>query len=163
MLKKIGKGALSLFFLCVGAGVLTGFTYQILVTPSNPAVVEKTAETVYNTGLQPQAQQTQVQTAAAGNQPQEGDIFKQKGCIQCHSVSFYKVKGGTTGPDLDVAYKDAPQRFGKSLEKFLETPEGTMGDLLPKLTTTEDRKEILRLLSKAAGIEVQENSSEPNN
>lgn len=148
MLKNFGKGVWPIFVLWMGIGFLTMFTYNVLATPSHPPAVDNTVQTVYNTGLEPQAQ---VQTNAADPKTLEGDIFKQKGCIQCHSVSFYNILGGATGPDLSLAYTDAPKRFGKSLQEFLEKPEGTMGDLLPQLTTADERKQILQLLSKAAG------------
>lgn len=150
MLKNIGKGVGPIFALWLGIGFLTMVTYRVLATPSSPPVFANTVQTVYNTGLQPQGP---AQTDTAKPQTPEGDIFKQKGCIQCHSVSFYNIPGGATGPDLSFAYADAPKRFGKSLWEFLEKPEGTMGDLLPQLTTAEDRKEILQLLNKAAGEE----------
>lgn len=153
MVEKLKKAIWPVFFLWVAAGALIGVTYKVAATPGYRPAVENKVQTVYNSGLQPQAQGAP--TSAANPQPQEGDIFKQKGCIQCHSVSFYNVKGGATGPDLSIAYNDAPARFGKSLEKFLAQPEGTMGDLLPKLTNEEDRKQILDLLTKAAGKDAQ--------
>ncbi|AFQ45308.1 hypothetical protein [Desulfosporosinus meridiei] len=153
MLKNFGKGVWPIFVVWLGIGFLTMFTYRVLATPSYPPALDTTVQTVYNTGLQPQAQ---AQTDTANPKTLEGDIFKQKGCIQCHSVSFYNILGGATGPDLSFAYTDAPKRFGKSLQEFLEKPEGTMGDLLPQLTTTEDRNQILQLLSKAAGQEVND-------
>ena len=152
VLKNFKKGVWPSFVLWLGIGFLTMVSYNVLATPSNPPAVDNTVQTVYNTGLEPQAT---APTEAPDPKTLEGDIFKQKGCVQCHSVSFYNIQGGATGPDLSFAYSDAPKRFGKSLEEFLEKPEGTMGDLLPQITTAEDRKQILHLLSEAAEVKAE--------
>lgn len=157
MVERFGKAVWLVFLLWIAVGALIGVTYKVAATPSYPPTVDHTLQTVYNSGLQPQAQASP--TSTTSTMPQEGDIFKQKGCIQCHSVSYYNVNGGTTGPDLSIAYNDAPTRFGKSLEEFLAKPEGTMGALLPNLTNDEDKKQILDLLTKAAAKDVKK---EPN-
>ncbi|MEC1727469.1 hypothetical protein P9233_23275, partial [Schinkia azotoformans] len=65
----------------------------------------------------------------------------QKGCIACHAVSPIGAKGNGTAPDLAIAYDDVKNRFGKSLEEFLEEPEGTMSAVFGTSPLTDEEKE----------------------
>lgn len=160
-----GKGGVRLFLIWVGFGFLFGLTGSVVMAPRFSPQVEESVPLVYNTGLQPAAQPAQGtsnEPAAAGNkegqatnnpqkQKKEGEIFSSRGCIQCHEVTAYGLKGGVTGPDLSIAYKDVPNRFGKSLKEFLWNPEGTMGEIIPGKGITEaEKQEILDLLTKVA-------------
>ena len=62
-------------------------------------------------------------------------FFVQRGCIACHNISIHDIKGLTTiGPDLSIAVEDVKTRFGRTVEDFLDKPQGTMqmvlGDLI---------------------------------
>lgn len=60
-----------------------------------------------------------------------GEWFKQTGCMDCHSVSAYKMWNlAAVGPDLSLAVEDVPKRFGRTLEDFLHAPTGTMAMVL---------------------------------
>jgi hypothetical protein len=80
-----------------------------------------------------------------------GEIFLQKGCPQCHSISTFGIKSPREmGPDLANAYADVPTRFGVKLNEFLAAPTGTMQMVLGsmiKLTPTE-RDSIIHILSE---------------
>ncbi|WP_374724254.1 hypothetical protein [Calidifontibacillus erzurumensis] len=85
-------------------------------------------------------------TAATEN---EDNILVQKGCIQCHAVSPIGNKGNGTAPDLAIAYEDTKNRFGKTLEEFLEEPEGTMSAIFSQSPLTdEEKQEVIRLLKE---------------
>lgn len=76
-------------------------------------------------------------------------FFVQRGCIACHNISIHDIKGLTTiGPDLSIAVEDVKTRFGRTVEDFLDKPQGTMqmvlGDLI-KLSP-EDKQEAIAQL-----------------
>jgi len=155
-------GGLLLCFIWAGMGFLVGLTGSVIAAPKYRPVTEDASKLVYNTGLQaPGSTFEQIavvpeKTDLAGTE----EIFVKRGCIQCHPVSFYGIKGGETGPDLSIAYYDVPDRFGKTLEEFLWEPEGTMGSIIPDRGITEAEKYlILDLLRKAAGHETSLDSS----
>lgn len=75
--------------------------------------------------------------------------FVHKGCIACHAISVHDIKGLTAiGPDLSIAETDVQKRFGRTLEDFLDKPQGTMqmvlGDLI-KLSP-EDKASAIKAL-----------------
>lgn len=76
-------------------------------------------------------------------------FFVQRGCIACHNISIHDIKGLTTiGPDLSIAVEDVKTRFGRTVEDFLDKPQGTMqmvlGDLI-KLTPEDKQNAITQL------------------
>jgi regulator of cell morphogenesis and NO signaling len=82
----------------------------------------------------------------------QGKWFAQRGCIACHTISVYGVKGVTPiGPDLSIAVEDVRSRFGRSVEEFLEKPTGTMEIVLGQIIklSHEERKEALEHLHAA--------------
>lgn len=80
------------------------------------------------------------------------NIFVQKGCVSCHSISPLDIKGNGTGPDFAIAYDDVQKRFGKPLEQFLEQPEGTMSAILSASPlTAEEKQEVIRLMKEYSG------------
>lgn len=80
------------------------------------------------------------------------NILVRKGCVACHAVSPLEMKGNGTGPDLAIAYEDVTKRFGKSLEEFLNEPEGTMSAILSASPLAEEEKqEIISLLKEYSG------------
>jgi len=95
------------------------------------------------------AQAAPAATASAAVTP---EIFKSKGCIQCHKVSYYGIEGGETGPDLSMAYTDVNERFGTTLDKFLKKPTGTMQMVLGSMIKLSDdeKKGIYKLLKEAS-------------
>ena len=77
-------------------------------------------------GCDQQAEAKPVALAVAGPEVQRGDWFKQTGCIDCHSMSVYRIHNLTAvAPDLSIAVEDVPRRFGVPLEEFLHAPTGT--------------------------------------
>lgn len=110
--------------------------------PAQNAVVQTENETGNEMGGNTQA------TATMGK-PE--DIFTAKGCVQCHSVEGYGISGGQVGPDLSKAYEDTNNRFGKSLEDFLNNPEGTMSAVLKQNPLNDDeKKQIVEALKALA-------------
>ena len=76
-------------------------------------------------------------------------FFVQRGCIGCHSISVRDIKGLTSiGPDLSIAQTDVQKRFGRTLEDFLDTPQGTMQMVLGSLIklTPEDKTNAIKQL-----------------
>ena len=87
--------------------------------------------------------------AAVTTSDARGEIFVQKGCPQCHSISAFGIKSQTeVGPDLTAAYDDVQTRFGLKLDQFLETPTGTMQMVLSSMIklTPAERDSIFRIL-----------------
>ena len=76
-------------------------------------------------------------------------FFVHRGCIGCHSISVHDIKGLTTiGPDLSIAQTDVQKRFGRTLEDFLDSPQGTMQMVLGTLIklTPEDKATAIKQL-----------------
>lgn len=98
----------------------------------------------------------------AGPDVRGGEWFKKTGCIDCHSMSVYRINNLTAiGPDLSVAVEDVPHRFGMSLDEFFHAPTGTMSMVLSSRIplTPEQRalavnrlKEAYREHQEAAGV-----------
>jgi Cytochrome c len=81
-----------------------------------------------------------------------GKFFVEKTCFICHDVSSLGIESATKiGPDLALAYEDAPRRFGRTLDDFLMNPSGTMSVVLSKQIqlSPEERREAIRLLKVA--------------
>jgi cytochrome c551/c552 len=58
-------------------------------------------------------------------------LFVHNGCTECHAVSALGLRGATdAGPDLTFAYADVVNRYGTTLEYFLEHPTGVMQMIL---------------------------------
>ncbi len=90
-------------------------------------------------------QKAMVEKAWAG----PAQFFVHRGCIGCHSISVHDIKGLTTiGPDLSIAQTDVQKRFGRTLEDFLDRPQGTMQMVLGSLITLtpEDKATAIRAL-----------------
>ncbi len=79
-----------------------------------------------------------------------GQVFIDKGCVQCHKVSKLGVEGQEIGPDLSFAATDVRSRFGTDIESFLRSPTGTMQIVLSSQIklTEEERESIAKLLSE---------------
>ena len=73
-----------------------------------------------------------------------GAWFVKTGCFVCHSISVYGVKSpAQIGPDLSTAVVDVQSRFGKTLDDFLDRPEGTMAVVLTRqIILTPQEKQI---------------------
>lgn len=139
-------------FLIVG--FLIGFGGAFFFKGGNGAEVTQpqTPSTSVQSGQEGGAGQTDgstaTQTATTGKAE---DIFSNKGCLQCHAVEGYGLSGGQVGPDLSVAYEDTHNRFGKSLEDFLNNPEGTMAAVLKQNPLSDDeKKQIVEALKALA-------------
>ncbi|HJS44410.1 MAG TPA: hypothetical protein VJ755_13130 [Gemmatimonadales bacterium] len=58
-------------------------------------------------------------------------LFVARGCADCHAIAQLKVKAkADVGPDLSAAYVDVPYRYGVTLERFFDEPEGLMRMIL---------------------------------
>ena len=76
-------------------------------------------------------------------------IFLEKGCPQCHSISAFDVKSPTdVGPDLAFAYTDVQNRFNLKLEEFLHNPTGTMQIVLSSQIklSEQERDSVIHIL-----------------
>jgi hypothetical protein len=76
-------------------------------------------------------------------------FFVHRGCIGCHSISVHDIKGLTSiGPDLSIAQTDVQKRFGRTLEDFLDSPQGTMQMVLGSLIklSPEDKATAIKSL-----------------
>ncbi len=86
--------------------------------------------------------------AAAKAGDPRGQVFIDKGCVQCHKVSKLGVPGAEIGPDLSLAASDVRARFGTDVESFLKNPTGTMQIVLSQQIklSEEERESIAKLL-----------------
>lgn len=142
-------------------GILIGFSASmILLDNGKPAAMPSTGEQSVpgNVTSNPPADKTD---AAEGTKEEtgtvdadgagKGQIFIDKGCIQCHAVGGLGVDGGQTAPDLSIAYEDTNNRFNKELKEFLDNPEGTMKAVLgAKPLTEEEKTAIVEILKELA-------------
>lgn len=90
--------------------------------------------------------------AKATASSKEGEIFTQRGCVQCHSISALGIKAGQVGPDLSKAYTTVEGKHGKKIEDFLKAPtSAVMSTVLgPKPLTDDERKAVLEALKLAS-------------
>lgn len=80
-----------------------------------------------------------------------GQIFAEKGCPQCHTISALGIKSpGEIGPDLTGAYEDVQTRFNLKLDQFLAAPTGTMQVVLSQMIklTPAERDSIIHILTQ---------------
>ena len=111
-----------------------------------------------SSGCGQQAEAKPVALAVAGPDVQRGDWFKQTGCIDCHSMSVYRIHNLTAvAPDLSIAVEDVPRRFGVPLEEFLHAPTGTMSMVLSsRIPMTREQRQLAIDRLKEAYREHQE-------
>ena len=94
---------------------------------------------------------TPAAAAAVTTSDARGEIFVQKGCPQCHSISAFGIKSQTdVGPDLTSAYADVQTRFGVKLDQFLAAPTGTMQVVLSSMIklTPAERDSMIHILKE---------------
>lgn len=90
-----------------------------------------------------------------------GQIFVEKGCFTCHTISVFRVFSPTNlGPELSKAKEDVPIRFqGKNVEQFLKNPTGTMDFVLKtsqyKFKNDEERNTFVKKLNKAHDVAME--------
>ena len=66
-------------------------------------------------------------TAPRSGRDPRAAIFVQRGCGDCHAISALGVKAASdVGPDLTFAYADVVNRYGTTLERFMDDPRGIM-------------------------------------
>lgn len=104
--------------------------------------------------------------SAASADPR-ADLFVQKGCPQCHSISALGVKSAQeVGPDLTLAYEDVQSRFGVKLDEFLQSPTGTMQVVLGSMIqlSPAERDSIVHILKRLheAREEREEHETKPS-
>ena len=94
-----------------------------------------------------------------------GGWFIETGCFACHSVSVYGVKSySQMGPDLSLAVDDVEKRFGRKIDDFWHTPNGTMMMVRTQLIKMSPEEEALALQKlKAAYAEHQRLDRERKN
>ncbi|MEC1718179.1 hypothetical protein [Schinkia azotoformans] len=134
-----------ILFLVVG--IVVGFMVSLLfnndkqvATTEPPPQTESANSSEAAEATDKTAEQT-TETAQPNLAEHTDNILVQKGCIGCHAVSPIGAKGNGTAPDLAIAYDDVKNRFGKSLEEFLEEPEGTMSAVFGTSPLTDEEKE----------------------
>ena len=91
-----------------------------------------------------------------------GKWFVRRGCMACHAISVYDVKPFMPiGPDLSIAVDDVRTRFGKTVEEFLDKPQGTMEMVLTQLIrlTPEEKADALKELHAAHKAHQQKKTS----
>ena len=73
-----------------------------------------------------------------------GAWFVKTGCFVCHSISAFGVRSpAQIGPDLSTAVEDVQSRFGKTIDDFIDHPEGTMAVVLTRqIILTPQEKQI---------------------
>lgn len=76
------------------------------------------------------------------------EVFTDKGCIQCHSISKLNLKGGAVGPDLSNAYATVEEKHGKTLDEFLKAPTSAVmsGVIKNNPLTDEERAKVVEAL-----------------
>lgn len=88
--------------------------------------------------------------ATVAQQPDpRASIFVARGCNECHGVWALGVKARSdVAPDLTFAYVDVVNRYGMSLEAFLNRPVGIMRLMLAAHVqlSIADRDSIARIL-----------------
>lgn len=81
-----------------------------------------------------------------------GAWFVKTGCFVCHSISVYGVNSpAQIGPDLSTAVEDVQSRFGKTIDDFMDKPEGTMAVVLSRqiILTPEEKQVAIQKLREA--------------
>lgn len=147
------KNGLVVFFICFFVAFGGGYLFYHKDSPDKNAA-EQPAQT-----SQPAAKDTQ-QSKDTANQSvtgtksvsaKEGEIFAQRGCIQCHSVASLDVHGGQVGPDLSQAFKNVPGKHNMPLEQFLTKPDSAvMSGVIGSKPLTDDEKKAVIAALKAA-------------
>lgn len=89
---------------------------------------------------------------AANTVSADTEIFTEKGCIGCHSISALDLSGGATGPDLSEAFNNVEGKHGKPLNEFLKEPTSAVmsGVIGGNPLTDEEINTLTQLLQKAA-------------
>lgn len=140
-----------LIFTFVITFLLMSIFFLALSTKENPAKPEQTATENTDSGATKD-------TASKESNKEEttsskaGQVFEQKGCVSCHSISKLNVKGGSTGPDLSDAYKTVDGKHGKSVDEFLKKPSSAVmsGVIKDNPLTDKERKDIVDALKEAS-------------
>lgn len=138
------KQSLLIFLLSAVIGLAGGYTYFQFAN-EEPAKEKQTVTTE-------QSNETSTEQKTTAVSSKEGEIFKQKGCISCHSISKLNVQGGTTGPDLSNAYVEVEGKHGKPLDEFLKAPTSAVmsGVMKSNPLTDEERAAIIQALKVAS-------------
>lgn len=138
------KQSLFIFLLSAVIGLAGGYAYFQFAN-EEPAKEKQPVATKQNSETSADQKTTAVSS-------KEGEIFKQKGCISCHSISKLNVQGGTTGPDLSNAYVEVEGKHGKPLEEFLKAPtSAVMSSVIESNPLTdEERAAIIQTLKAAS-------------
>ena len=91
---------------------------------------------------------------AVAQRPRQADprgaIFVQRGCNACHGIWALGVKPQKdVGPDLTFAYVEVVNRYGTSLDGFLNDPSGVMRLMVASHLhlTAADRDSISHVLA----------------
>lgn len=102
-------------------------------------------------------QSVEEKEAEARMQTGPGAWFVKTGCFVCHSISVYGVRSpAQIGPDLSTAVEDVQARFGRTLDDFLDKPQGTMAVVLTRqIVLTPEQKQVAIEKLRAAFAEHQ--------
>ena len=84
-----------------------------------------------------------------------GGWFVRTGCYTCHPVSALGVNSPTPiGPDLSTAADDTERRYGKTIEEFVNRPEGLMRAVFARqfmLTPAQKADAVRQLRARLPG------------
>ena len=86
--------------------------------------------------------------AEASHDPRAA-IFVRRGCGECHAIAGLGVRAASdVGPDLTFAYADVVNRYGTTLEQFMDDPRGIMRMVLASHVglSAADRDSITHVL-----------------
>jgi cytochrome c551/c552 len=151
-LKKAGIYFLISALIGLGIGYLV---FDVLIGKDNQEVTansEESSEETSNTSETTTETAAKKEETSAKTVSADTEIFTQKGCIGCHSVSALDLSGGATGPDLSQAFNNVEGKHGKPVNEFLKEPtSAVMSGVIGGNPLTDDEiNKITTLLQKAA-------------
>lgn len=128
------KNAIIIFLVFALVGFGGGYLFS--QTGSKEQAASEATKTEQS---QTAAQEEKAEAPAAVAVSPEGEIFQQKGCIQCHSIESLGVKAGAVGPDLSHAYANVEGKHGKPINEFLKQPtSAVMSSVISGNPLTDD-------------------------
>ncbi len=147
------KKAITYFVISTLIGLGVGYLVFDVFTGNDDQTVA-TADSVENTAKtdKPTTNSTKDKPKETIKTSAESEIFTQKGCIGCHSISALDINGGVVGPDLSQAFNNVEGKHGKPINEFLKQPTSSVmsGVIGGHPLTDEEITKITTLLQQAA-------------
>lgn len=142
------KQSIIIFIISALIGVGIGsLVFKVLLGDNNQSAAIPNIEE-----KQDQLEKASETPKEAATAPAETEIFSQKGCLGCHSISKLNLQGGATGPDLSQAFTNVEGKHGKPINEFLKEPTSAVmsGVISGNPLTDEEINKITELLQQAA-------------